>query len=1240
MKKSFFAILCLLLFLCVGMAQAALAADDAVEVLRSDGTYFKTYDGLQNAINKAAEAGIDKPTFVLLRSFSVGKVINLKDATLDMREFSLNIENSMTFTNVKIVGKETKEPKSSLTIVNGQGTVGSLKFNGKVSFENVRIEGLKGKLTVGQNVEVKLINSTVDLNERFIEVLTGGTLIVDRSTIENGSNITRRRRPLFIEKQAYADNTNIKNPEGKGGAIYAQAGAKVTITNSTLSKNKANFGGAIFICGDDEGKNEAALVIEGSTFEDNVAKKEIELGTGTELPSRGGAIYIFRNKASIEKSTFKNNQSFHGGGAIFIYGKSEDNGAKKAAQLEVLGTEFISNQSGERGGAITVSEFTSARFLAVDGKATVFKGNSLTSARQFSGGAMFIDRSYVYMEDVLITGNAALDAGGGISTCSTGTADIRPLRGAMIYENEAGSTGKVADADKYPDVHFLTIDHLDYTDPDNHEYIDGRDRFSTVGLKYELHEQMFNGGMHNWSTKEFSTNKEEESTGIIRKFHSFIAKASPDDTGTETHKPQVIFEGNTAMIRSQYCKDSEIISGGAIADNGLLEIGSRTKIRIVKVWEGDNAYGYFHYRPSVERLLRGMFLFKNDRNGPQEKSMGSLSEIKMNQRDDIIVHVLTDEEKKDCLPYSSVVFGKKKKSVIDHIYDNDINNKHWIVPLENVWVIDIDNLPGNPYGYTVKEVDIGGYKQIEEWTSDPIFTNKIKETTQLSVKKVWKNDEGHSAARPDSVTVNLLADGKKVTQKVLKGPDWAEAEVVFENLPVYRNGPNDVKPEYTVEEVRVKDYTPTYTVNDNQIIITNTYTPGKTEVAVSKEWVDGDNQDGIRPESVTVHLLKDGADTGKKLVLSHANSWVGQFIDLDDNGEYTIWEEKVDGYKTAISGDQQNGFEITNTHEPEMTAVTATKEWFHKNNDQSAWPTEVIFRLRANGVEKDFKKVTKANGWKVTFDNLPKYEGGKNITYTITEDHVPDYTHRVNRVNEKKLTVTNTYNPGKTDVEVEKEWEDNDDQYKIRPEQVTVHLYANGVKTEKQLKLNAATEWQGVFEELDEKDENGKIIDYYVVEDPVEGYKSFVEGDAEKGFTIVNEFIPEENEHFMFTKVWIGGNENEISWKFFSQEGKPLNQKFKKKKLSDSEWLYESMEKVDRDTYLIEEPVPGYVTQYENVGVHAKVTDRLYSGGKILNVKIPQTGDKENLWVGLGLGALSLLGMIVLLRRSRKHRSE
>ncbi len=37
--------------------------------------------------------------------------------------------------------------------------------------------------------------------------------------------------------------------------------------------------------------------------------------------------------------------------------------------------------------------------------------------------------------------------------------------------------------------------------------------------------------------------------------------------------------------------------------------------------------------------------------------------------------------------------------------------------------------------------------------------------------------------------------------------------------------------------------------------ITNTYTPGKTRDTSAKEWIDNNNQDKIRPDSIKVQLL-------------------------------------------------------------------------------------------------------------------------------------------------------------------------------------------------------------------------------------------------------------------------------------------------------------------------------------------------------------------------------------------------
>ena len=142
-----------------------------------------------------------------------------------------------------------------------------------------------------------------------------------------------------------------------------------------------------------------------------------------------------------------------------------------------------------------------------------------------------------------------------------------------------------------------------------------------------------------------------------------------------------------------------------------------------------------------------------------------------------------------------------------------------------------------------------------------------------------------------------------------KGWAWS-----FTNLPKYADGSQI---NYTISEDTVADYT----TKVNNYDVTNSYQPGKTSVGVTKSWQDNNNQDGIRPESITVKLYADSKDTGKKLVLSQKNTWTGSFTDLDEyaDGEkivYTVEEREVEGYDAVVSGSAETGFVITNSHTP------------------------------------------------------------------------------------------------------------------------------------------------------------------------------------------------------------------------------------------------------------------------------------------------------------------------------------
>jgi hypothetical protein len=201
-----------------------------------------------------------------------------------------------------------------------------------------------------------------------------------------------------------------------------------------------------------------------------------------------------------------------------------------------------------------------------------------------------------------------------------------------------------------------------------------------------------------------------------------------------------------------------------------------------------------------------------------------------------------------------------------------------------------------------------------------------KETVDVSVSKIWDDEENQDGKRPESITVNLMNGDKVVESKTITEAD--EWKWTFEGVDKYDDDGEEIG--YTVEEAEVNDnyYTTDITGNmDDGFIITNSHTPGTVNVSVSKTWDDADNQDGIRPTNITVQLLANGEEVaGKTLVLNDGNQWKGTFTDLPEyqDGEkitYTIKETDVNGYVTAIIGNAEEGFIITNRHTP----MVATK---------------------------------------------------------------------------------------------------------------------------------------------------------------------------------------------------------------------------------------------------------------------------------------------------------------------------
>ena len=92
--------------------------------------------------------------------------------------------------------------------------------------------------------------------------------------------------------------------------------------------------------------------------------------------------------------------------------------------------------------------------------------------------------------------------------------------------------------------------------------------------------------------------------------------------------------------------------------------------------------------------------------------------------------------------------------------------------------------------------------------------------------------------------------------------------------------------------------------------------------------------------------------------------------------------------------------EPTPTPEPDRTNVTGHKTWNDNDNAGGTRPEAILVRLLQDGVVIEERRVTAADGWSYSFDNLlVADEDGNEYTYTVSEQLVSGYYGQVDGYN-------------------------------------------------------------------------------------------------------------------------------------------------------------------------------------------------------------------------------------------------
>ena len=328
------------------------------------------------------------------------------------------------------------------------------------------------------------------------------------------------------------------------------------------------------------------------------------------------------------------------------------------------------------------------------------------------------------------------------------------------------------------------------------------------------------------------------------------------------------------------------------------------------------------------------------------------------------------------------------------------------------WEYTFNNLPLYSISNLTAPINADDYK----------IETVLEDDFDVTITKVWPEDYSN---KPSRIYVNIYADGEDLGRVSLYRSRGYTTTLT--NFNKYAEDGHEINYEF----------------------VDSTY-PGsldisKSEIYQVKHIKVSLTNDELKQAGKSIELVSDGLIYGGA-ILEEANNWTYTFLNLDkdnnvdirerldSNGvvhlaNYTIKESEVPYYVSFVSSNSTSinplmpsetkffdgkeekittGIKITN--KLELINLTVSKVWDDKDDFYGKRPANVTINVFKNGEIVNSIVLNKDNGWKFELKNLPKYDNGKLINYSIDEVNITYYHYKIEENGDYSFTVTNTLN--------------------------------------------------------------------------------------------------------------------------------------------------------------------------------------------------------------------------------------